>query len=114
MTRCDANPQTNQGKGATAVTVSMTSVARSPRDRQTQTHAMDQVCLPGDGPPTLYLRRAKRQFYSVTGRRTIKVVPTPSLLRTVMRPPCATTMIRAMERPKPWPLDCALRALSLR
>ena len=40
-------------------------------------------------------------YADANGRRTMKVVPTPSLLRTVILPPCATTIMRAIESPNP-------------
>lgn len=45
----------------------------------------------------------RRQF-SARGTVNQKVVPAPSVLTTQMRPPCASTMWRAMASPRPVPL----------
>ena len=40
-----------------------------------------------------------------TGRTTSTVVPAPGSLVRPMRPPCASTRLRAIDRPSPLPLE---------
>ena len=40
-------------------------------------------------------------YGAVTGKETKKVAPLPSSLSAQMRPPCASTMLRAIARPRP-------------
>src|SRR5688572_20678247 len=47
-----------------------------------------------------------------SGRCKVKVVPAPSLLVTVICPPCASTMALQMARPRPLLLLARERALS--
>ncbi len=46
-----------------------------------------------------------------SGRRTVNVLPWPSVLSAVMAPPCASTMALAMASPRPVPgITCRVAA----
>jgi MFS family permease len=60
--------------------------------------------------PAAWLPDAHR----TAGIRTVKVLPTPGVLSTVMVPPWACTMCLTIERPRPVPPSLRLRALSTR
>src|SRR5262249_18044230 len=47
------------------------------------------------------------------GRSIVKVVPLPGVLRAAMVPPCASTIARAIARPRPLPPPSARRARDL-
>src|SRR5262249_7147227 len=47
--------------------------------------------------------RALSAARSLDGNSTKKAAPSPARLSTQMRPPCASTIVRAIDRPSPMP-----------
>ena len=80
-------------------------------ERPTRGHEQPRTRAGAANPsPAASLPAAHR----AAGIRTVKVLPTPGVLSTVMVPPWACTMCLTIERPKPVPPSLRLRALSTR
>lgn len=72
-----------------------------------------QVPLPTRTPPRA-LKGHPPSFAASIGKMTVNVLPSPTALSTVTRPPCSCAMCLTMASPRPVPPFARLRPLSMR